>query len=393
MKAMVCPQCSANLSLDDSREFGFCTYCGAKIQINETVIHKHSGEINFNGIATANSIAQKGFMDLAQSNFEKAGKIFEKAQEIEPTNTYVLLGLACSTLDPNRYFINQLVGKHATISEEEKAIINAGNAKFFLKIFLYYDLPSRFNYIVENHQISVDLDLLTECRVAERRSEREKVYLEGIINPNRKLDIIDLFLKHNVPVNDLASALAECAITGVENNAYPEFRFSTKIFSTETLDRLMALGLDPRTAEIHYYAKHRRKINKEDYEEYTRTDRSRMLSFFGYGNERKPYYDIIMKYLLPDKSTKKQGCYVATCVYGSYDCPQVWTLRRYRDNTLDKTPFGKAFIKIYYAVSPKIIKLFGETSWFKSFWKKRLDKMVYKLNGKGIENTPYNDLY
>ena len=25
------------------------------------------------------------------------------------------------------------------------------------------------------------------------------------------------------------------------------------------------------------------------------------------------------------------GCYVATCIYGSYDCPQVWTLRRYRD--------------------------------------------------------------
>ena len=31
------------------------------------------------------------------------------------------------------------------------------------------------------------------------------------------------------------------------------------------------------------------------------------------------------------------GCYVATCVYGSYDCPQVWTLRRFRDNTLAET--------------------------------------------------------
>ena len=24
------------------------------------------------------------------------------------------------------------------------------------------------------------------------------------------------------------------------------------------------------------------------------------------------------------------GCYIATCVYGSYDCPEVWTLRRFR---------------------------------------------------------------
>ena len=27
------------------------------------------------------------------------------------------------------------------------------------------------------------------------------------------------------------------------------------------------------------------------------------------------------------------GCYIATCVYGSYDCPQVQTLRRFRDDT------------------------------------------------------------
>lgn len=36
-----------------------------------------------------------------------------------------------------------------------------------------------------------------------------------------------------------------------------------------------------------------------------------------------------------------QGCYVATCVYGSYDCPQVWTLRRFRDNTLAETMLGR----------------------------------------------------
>lgn len=36
------------------------------------------------------------------------------------------------------------------------------------------------------------------------------------------------------------------------------------------------------------------------------------------------------------------GCYVATAVYGSYDCPQVWTLRRYRDYTLAETWYGRA---------------------------------------------------
>ena len=46
---------------------------------------------------------------------------------------------------------------------------------------------------------------------------------------------------------------------------------------------------------------------------------------------------------------KSGGCYVATAVYGSYDCPEVWTLRRYRDYELDTTWYGRVFIKTYYA--------------------------------------------
>ena len=88
---------------------------------------------------------------------------------------------------------------------------------------------------------------------------------------------------------------------------------------------------------------------------------------------------------------KSGGCYVATCVYGSYDCPQVWTLRRYRDNTLASTWYGRAFIHTYYAISPTIVKWFGNTQWFKNLWKNKLDKIVSKLRSNGVENTPYDD--
>ena len=85
------------------------------------------------------------------------------------------------------------------------------------------------------------------------------------------------------------------------------------------------------------------------------------------------------------------GCYIATCVYGSYDCPEVWTLRRFRDDTLARNMFGRAFIKIYYAISPKLVKWFGHTNWFKKLWKNRLDKIVSSLKNKGVEDTPYED--
>lgn len=85
------------------------------------------------------------------------------------------------------------------------------------------------------------------------------------------------------------------------------------------------------------------------------------------------------------------GCYVATAIYGSYDCPQVWTLRRFRDNTLAETWCGRAFIRVYYAISPTLVKWFGKTEWFKNLWKPTLDRMVENLNESGVEDTPYDD--
>lgn len=94
----------------------------------------------------------------------------------------------------------------------------------------------------------------------------------------------------------------------------------------------------------------------------------------------------------PAQTLPKAGCYIATAVYGSYDCPQVWTLRRYRDFTLAKTWSGRAFIRLYYTISPTLVKWFGSAEWFKRMWKPTLNKMVAKLQKKGVENTPYEDI-
>ena len=91
------------------------------------------------------------------------------------------------------------------------------------------------------------------------------------------------------------------------------------------------------------------------------------------------------------KSCGKGGCYVATCVYGSYDCPEVWTLRRFRDNSLSSSWFGKQFVQMYYTVSPKIVGIFGNKKWFNLICKSVLDKLVKKLQNNGVDNSPYSD--
>ncbi len=77
--------------------------------------------------------------------------------------------------------------------------------------------------------------------------------------------------------------------------------------------------------------------------------------------------------------SSSEGCYIATCVYGSYDSPEVMILRDFRDNCLKKSTAGRLFIKFYYSTSPKTVKLLGNQKLFKSFWKIVLDRFIEKL--------------
>ena len=87
-----------------------------------------------------------------------------------------------------------------------------------------------------------------------------------------------------------------------------------------------------------------------------------------------------------DDEFEKEGCYIATAVYGSYDCPEVWILRRYRDNYLYKRTFGKIFIKIYYKVSPMLVKAFDQNKYFKKIFRKFLNNKIRKLKEIGYQD-------
>ena len=128
-------------------------------------------------------------------------------------------------------------------------------------------------------------------------------------------------------------------------------------------------------------------IHKE-YVKYLQNKAANINLINSYGDKIRKYDS---SYVNPNVDTS--ACYVATAVYGSYDCPEVWTLRRYRDYTLDETWYGHLFIKTYYLISPTFVKHFGNVKFFKSQGKKLLDRWVAKLNRKGYESTPYKDKY
>jgi len=88
---------------------------------------------------------------------------------------------------------------------------------------------------------------------------------------------------------------------------------------------------------------------------------------------------------------RRKGCYIATAVYGSYDCPEVWTLRRFRDGTLAQSAAGRAFIRCYYALSPWLVRRFGGSRAVRAAWRLPLDFLVKHLRRRGVSGTPYED--
>ena len=86
----------------------------------------------------------------------------------------------------------------------------------------------------------------------------------------------------------------------------------------------------------------------------------------------------------PQQSTKKEGCYIATMVYGDYNHPKVMVLRRYRDNILLKSFLGRIGVNIYYRISPKLVKILLNHRIINYYIRKKLDRITDSITERGI---------
>ena len=90
-----------------------------------------------------------------------------------------------------------------------------------------------------------------------------------------------------------------------------------------------------------------------------------------------------------DDDDSSDGCYIATAVYGTYDSPELWVLRRFRDYGLRKSKIGTAFVQFYYAVSPRLVRRFRNAERVKRASKSVLDLLVRHLKKHGFEEALY----
>lgn len=344
--AAKCTQCGANIEVDDTKDAGICQHCGTAF-VTEKVINNYNTYItNNNNFYGANVTVQNnekidGLLYLAKKailseNYELAIDYLDEIIIKSAENISSIISLFEET------GVYEIVEK----SIESQEYCGTGNEYILadmlekfdsenIRSWLFMWKVARGDYVKEGKNI---------IRLAK---EEEKATYEK--------EVYSFFVERGPRGSAYKECLGSIPLEYIRNNKY------IQDLLIEQTNSLWDHDEEERIAIIEYI---------------------KSILPIERVNEIK---------IVPRSTSSYSGCYIATCVYGSYDCPQVWTLRRFRDYTLGETWYGRFFIKCYYATSPTLVKWFGETKWFRSFWKERLDKMVFRLNEKGVDNTYYND--
>lgn len=414
MKQLTCEMCGSTDLLKQDGVF-VCQSCGTKYSVEEAKKMMIEGTVEIAGTVKVDDTAKiENYYTMAENaynagNKQEAESYCNKIIEIDPTNykAWFLKGQAAGWQSTVRN-----IRIEETVNCFTKAIDNAPEGEIE---------AIKEKAASEVSTLSIALMSLSCSNFAKYPSEDNKT---DILNNLRLIKLYSLLLLGKCGVkpaefnNEVAEMMNFAACTAWNNVIIDDYQesktpskfvweqFKTRCFAcisiiTEAID----LSVNNEQANIQKYknlieittqlvdsCSYKYSSDGMYVREWSLTDEAKQLNI----NNIMMYHEKIKKidpsYEIPKRSTPSSGgCYVATAVYGSYDCPQVWTLRRYRDYTLAKTWYGRAFIYTYYAVSPVLVKWFGHTKWFKKMWKGKLDRVVANLKADGVEDTPYMD--
>ncbi len=410
MKALICELCGSN---DLVKQDGYyvCQHCGTKFTPEEAkkMLVELSGTITVKnpivveGMAQADSLCENGINTYKQGNFTESYRLFSDALSIKPNHPKASLyrGLSAayqSTVANPRYdelcesAALALVNAKNDYSTQdyltffEDAVIQLASITILIKA-LFDGYTQKLNDQIP--VFSIAESVVKQNTLEQANKQTSMLKLQAFLSFSKVFNAIKEVVSEKLDYPEKA-CIGLISFLEEGTNFLPGSKHPLRGFTAdgikERLDILSNLSIDDSKPEA--MAKEKEIVSE-----------LLMSNEVSDSDTWKRFSDWTEKYNLsmPEKKpvetkTKSDGCYVATAVYGSYDCPQVWTLRRYRDSVLAKNWFGLLFIKVYYLISPTLVKCFGKKTWFRNMWKPKLDRMVKRLNDKGFKDTPYDDL-
>ena len=367
-----CSQCGGKIEIDDKKKSGKCKFCGTDFITEEVIQNNFTHISNSTNINTKNLTINQGdkntFLSLARDS-EEAGDVtvaidyYNRVLEFDIDNYDALLGKAFCL-----FYTSTL----ANIKVQELTFYIKKGVDSYKKAHKE-KLDCFYSTIISKSKNA----LLTLCKAASRSYGDSPRLRSSATSLKRELMTA---LSIHIFINDLLSK--DYIANGSSNykNNYVSFQ-EDGLYIAEML-------VEPTP----YYD----VVGETETIEICDDEFNRINTYYTKSIDR--ILEIVPDYNLEDHSLQvarnknyKQGCYIATAVYGSYDCPEVWVLRRYRDYKLSKSWLGRMFIRMYYKFSPGLARKCCDKKWFNKFWKRKLDKKVEKLRKHGYSSEKYDD--
>ena len=385
-----CTQCGAEITVDDTKDAGICKYCGTAF-VTEKAINNYNTYVT-NDFSGANVNIVKGdinnLIHLAENalyaeNYQEAYDYANKALEIDSRSSlgwFIKLRARSNLIDPKYrtssfYTELSMYGNSALIYAEGIRIKDDGGykleqppkaAKLMESVYSTYllsactlmteasfaisDTSYMFNRILNGEDKE-----LVKLEDEKPRADLEQLTLDAIL---LKQEVPDDFIARNKHLHDLVKMIAESYVSFCHGDLARIELYDGKVadFFLEHRDenlKKLTSGLTDETV-------------KETEALHGQTKEIQSGQIFTTDENGLPVAT----------AKKKEGCYIATAVYGSYDAPEVLVLRRFRDTKLLPCLPGRIFVRLYYAISPILVRNLGSNSLFKSLCRKVLNKIV-----------------
>lgn len=335
-----CPICGAIIQLDNERPERFCSYCGSKVKIEEAQKSTILGTVKIDTSNELTNLYQIARRAKDSENSENAQKYYDMILIKDPTSWEAT------------FYVTYYQAMQCNIAGIWSAANSVMNCEYSV-------LELVKEHVSEEDQNNIITELYTRLNsISMMFFIAAKNHYEGI-DTQIQADFLQEYINNAAASADVMYAFGKLLIETFEDEYGSIAAMAWK--EAINIHKEYVKYLSDKQSNIKIIEEFSKKINKYD-----------------------------SSYNTPVVETSA-GCYVATAIYGSYNCPEVWTLRRFRDYSLAETWYGREFIKIYYTISPTLVKWFGKAEWFKKMWKPFLDNIVKKLQEKGFDSTPYSD--
>jgi len=378
-KATKCANCKKDIQVPDDIQNAKCMYCGSNIVVKEALKASSGGYISDNYMMLAkkaeagNSAESNKYYTAVLEHDHKnidawigkgvTGSLGIETSDINSLRTAIELSI--NKNETKNKIIERLSNKYSILIDEKKSVINSNFQSWD------HDFSGEIGKLM--HEIDPDniFSMLSEAYNASDYEHKFMTY-EKILNKVNNTDRLSIIIKsmlnwemyfHTGKSQEYADNVAWCLICLTKLLWFSSEESLLKEVINEVIETI-SIGTvqvcDPSILSDLKDSLDNLKKNK--------------------GYLFSPFLVSAYQQLFPAPE-KEEGCFIATATYGSPMAHEVILLREYRDTRLKGTQVGKAFVKIYYCISPPISRLIINSNLLRALTRQILNPIIVIIKG------------